>query len=346
MTEGIKRERPAQAARKRRRRIVLISGISVVALILGTIGVYALVLSQTFNSTEKIPEVFPEETHRPPVLEGEAAKSQNILLLGSDSRDSAHTKLADIVGRTDTIMVVHIPADRENVQVMSIMRDSWVDIPGKGESKVNAAMVRGGVPLVVATVENLIGARIDHVAIVDFEGFKGITDALGGVTVNNDKAFTSAHKNRYFFPAGNLELNGELALAFVRERASFPDGDYQRVRNQQKFIKAVMDKTLSRETLTNPVTISNLVGAVAPFMAVDEGLNSAYAAGLGFEMANIRGDDVTFFTMPTLGTGMVGSQSIVRVDFDELAVIQGHFRADTLDQYEAKRQSLGGSVEE
>ena len=79
-------------------------------------------------------------------------------------------------------------------------------------------------------------------------------------------------------------------------------------------------------------------------MAVDEGLNSAYAAGLGFELRDIRSDYVTFFTMPTLGTGNVNGQSIVKVDYEQLELIKGHFRADTLGQYEAKVQTMNGSA--
>lgn len=323
-------------------KIVLVSVAAILVVLVGAVGIYAASLSQKFESSETLTEVFPDEKLRPAPVEGEAAVAQNILLLGSDTRGAITGSLDSASGnRSDTMMVVHISADRKDIQVMSIMRDSWVTIPGRGEAKVNAALAYGGVPLVIQTVESLIDTRIDHVAIVDFAGFKGITDALGGVTVNNAIAFDRQGEH---FAQGPLNLNGTEALAFVRERYAFRDGDYQRVRNQQAFIKAVMDKTLSGETLTNPVTISNLVGAIAPYMAVDEGLNSAYAAGLGFELRDIRSDDVTFFTMPTLGTGNLNGQSIVKVDYEQLELIKGHFRADTLGQYKAKVQTMNGSA--
>lgn len=346
MNEPVTRSRP-RAKKRRRLKIVLLSILAVFVVIAGTVAVYAASLSQKFESSETLTEVFPDERNRPaPVKEEEeAAAAQNILLLGSDTRGKISGSLGSASGnRSDTMMVVHISADRQNMHVMSIMRDSWVTIPGHGEAKMNAALAYGGVPLVIQTVEGLINTRIDHVAIVDFTGFKGITDALGGVTVNNPIAFNSFHMKGHRFEQGPLALNGTQALAFVRERYAFQDGDYQRVRNQQAFIKAVMDKTLSRETLTNPVTISNLVGAIAPYMAVDEGLTSGYAAALGFELRDIRSDDVTFFTMPTLGTGNVRGQSIVRVDFDQLKIIQEHFRADTLTEYDAKEQTMSGSA--
>ena len=320
--------------RKRRRlRITLIAIGSVLALLIGTAAVYVAHIANTFDSTESIEKAFPEESTRPEVTVGDAAKSQNILLLGSDTRGSLES-IDNASGQlSDTMMVAHISGDRKSIQIMSLMRDSWVEIPGKGTRKINAALSLGGVPLAVQTVESLIGVRIDHVAIVDFAGFEGMTNALGGVSLTNPIAFDSSHMKGRRFEQGPLSLNGKEALAFVRERYAFSDGDYQRVRNQQAFIKALVGKVLTAETLTNPVTISNLVGAVAPFMKVDKDFTSTYAASLGFELRDVRSDNMTFFTMPTLGTAMVGSQAIVRVNFDELENVKKHFREDTLLGY-------------
>ena len=98
------------------------------------------------------------------------------------------------------MMLMHIPENRENVYVMSIMRDTWVDIPGQGEHKINAAMAFGGVPLVVETIEGMFDTRVDHVAIIDFAGFKELTDALGGVEINNPAAFSASGSTGEFFP--------------------------------------------------------------------------------------------------------------------------------------------------
>lgn len=328
------RHRRRTSARKRRLRTTLIAVGSAFAILIVGMGVYALNLTWQFDNVQKIPNAFPDDSLRPPPVEVDGPASQNILLLGSDTRGSIKGDLASAKGnRSDTMMIVHIPADRKNIQVMSLMRDFWVDIPGHGKAKLNAALAYGGVPLAVQTIEGIIDSRIDHVAIVDFQGFKGITNALGSVTVDNPIAFSSKDKVTEHFAKGKITLNGERALMFVRERHAFADGDYQRVRNQQLFIKAVMGKTLSSETLTNPVTISNLVSAIAPFMAVDSGLNSGYAVALGLELRDIRVDNVRFFTMPTLGTGNEGGQSIVKVDWDEVPKIQAAFKDDTLDAY-------------
>src|SRR5699024_1109775 len=115
-------------------------------------------------------------------------------VLGSDSRgegmDTAENKGED-GERSDTMMLVHVPEDRSGVYVMSIVRDLWVEIPDHGERKVNAALGLGGYPLVTSTVENLVGVNIDHLAVIDFEGFNGLTEALGGVPVCNPNTFSS-----------------------------------------------------------------------------------------------------------------------------------------------------------
>lgn len=315
--------------------------LGVLALIVvGVIGTYAATLSHTFNEqTETIEEAFPEETTRPPVPEGPAASAQNILLLGSDTRGSVGGSLNEIRGqRSDTIMVMHIPANREHIYVMSIMRDSWVEIPGRGNAKVNAALSYGGVPLVVQTVESLIASRIDHIAIIDFEGFKGVTDALGGVDVDVPVAFSSGG---HTYNQGVQTLNGEQALGFVRERYSFSDGDFQRARNQQAYIKAVIGKVLSADTLTDPGKISALVSSISPYLRVDERLDAGYVAGLGFELRALRGDDITFFTAPTTGTATSpDGQSIVNLDAEQMAVVQEAFRTDTLETYQPEVQTM------
>ena len=283
-------------------------------------------------------EAQAEETNRPAPAERPAdAKhdAQNILLLGSDTRGDIGDDIDDIKGtRSDVIMVAHIPANRESVQVISFMRDNWVEIPGHGMNKINAALALGGVPLVVETVEGIIDTRIDHVAVVDFDGFKGLTDALGGVDLYNPTAFDSRH-GRYF-EAGDITLNGEDALAFVRERYAFADGDYSRAANQQRYLKAVMSAVLSKDTLLNPAKLTSSVEALAPYLTVDDGLSTTYLASLGATMPNIRAEDITFFTSPTLGTGMVGKASVVHPDWDELEVIAQHFRNDTLSEFSVR----------
>jgi LCP family protein required for cell wall assembly len=318
----------------RRPWLIAISVIGVIVLALvGGAAVFLASLAQQFDqSTEKIADAFPDERVRLPEATGPAASAQNILLLGTDSRSTLES-IDDADGnRADTMMVVHIPSDRTGATVMSIMRDSWVEIPGHGTAKVNAALSFGGVPLAVQTVESIIGARIDHVAIVDFEGFIGLTEALGGVTVDNAVEFDSSHREGLTLPQGSINLDGERALAFTRERYAFIDGDYQRVRNQQAFLGAILDKLLSPDTALNPARVSEVIGAIAPYLKVDAGFTAGYAGGLAVEMRNVSKADVDFFTIPTLGTGTSDDgQSIVLLDNARLVQLREAFASDSLD---------------
>ena len=333
-------------ARRRRRpvRIVLFSALGIV-LVAGLVaGTYLATLANTFNGkTQQIAQAFPSEQTRP--VKDPDDGSLNILLLGADfgsaTQASAQAQTAGATGqRADTMMLVHIPEDRSGLYVMSVMRDTWTDIPGYGEHKINAAMALGGTPLVVQTLEGLFDTKIDHVAMIDFEGFRDLTTALGGVEVKNDFAFT-ANDTDYFYPVGELTLEGDRALRFVRERKSFIDGDYQRVRNQQKFIKAIMAKFLTAETLTNPATIYEVIDKVSPYLSFDQTFDAATAAGLGLQLKDIRTADVELFTLPTSGVGTsFDGQSIVLKDEVAIAGIGAALKSDTMAAWlEAQKES-------
>ena len=316
------------AARRRRRPVrtvfmVLLVLLLTVALVAGG---YLWSLARSFDSgTTTIENALPDNS---PPKDPRAGTSQNILLIGTDERDPGSE-----AARSDTMMLVHLPGDRSTAYVMSIMRDTWTDIPGYGEQKINAAMALGGVPLVVETVQTMFDAPIDHVAIVDFEGFKGLTDALGGVDVNNPVPFSSSISDDYF-PAGVVSLDGDSALNYVRERYAFTDGDYQRVRNQQAFVSGLVSSALSRETLLNPVKISRSVSEISPYLSVDEGLDAAAAGQLAFSLRNVRGGNIEMFTLPTLGVGTSSDgQSIVVKDAAAIAEIAEALDTDAMGEY-------------
>lgn len=339
-----RRQRPRRK-RKTLRNWLIVLG-SLIALIGIGIGIAFAVVNNSYNEITRV-EAFDPKLERPaevPVKEGENAPI-NFLLLGSDSRQATdqNTAAGDLTGfRSDAIMVAQVSADRQNVTIMSIMRDNWVGIEGHGEAKINAAFSFGGLPLAVNTVENFIGARIDHVAIVDFESFKGLTDAVGGVTLNNDIAFNSHHGN-FDFAEGSITLNGEQALSFVRERYAFADGDYQRVRNQQAYMKGLIGAILSRDTLGDIGKVTSLFDALKPYLILDSELDLGTAASLGLEMKDIRPENMSFFTSPTLGTGASeDGQSIVRPNWDALAEVQAAFQNGTLHEYAAAIPVVSG----
>lgn len=295
---------------------------------------------RAFEKTTTIASAFPDEEDRPVKDPGDT--SINILLLGADGgpgkgkRKAIDPNATETDRRSDSMMLVHVPETRDKVYVISMLRDTWVNIPGHGEAKINAAMAFGGVPLLVQTLESQLDTRIDHVAIIDFQGFRDLTTAIGGVTVDNDFDFV-AHDTDYHYPKGKVHIEGDRALRFVRERKSFPDGDYQRVRNQQKFLKAVFGKVLSGETLSNPAKLFKVVDSIAPYISMDEEFSDpALLTGLGLQLKNVRASDIVSFTLPNKGGGWsADGQSIVLPDYDAIAALGEALRNDTVDEFYA-----------
>lgn len=329
--------RPAERKTPLRTVVLVLLGfvLAVAALIAG----YLISLAVAFETkTATIDPAFPDASSRPERTAA-AEGALNILLMGSDARigetdDGGGDGFTD--SRADTMMLVHLPQDRQNAYVMSIMRDTWTEIPGHGGNKINAAISLGGVPLVVQTVEAMFDAPIDHVVVVDFEGFKGLTDALGGVTVDNPIAFRSEGTEGEFFEQGTITLDGDSALKFVRERQAFSDGDYQRVQNQQLFIRGIMSELLSTRTFTNPAKLSRVVNEMSPYLSVDEEFGAMTLGSLALGMWQLRTDDVVFFTLPNLGVGTSpDGQSIVVKDDAAIEQISESFDQGTLGDYVA-----------
>ncbi|HIY86248.1 MAG TPA: LCP family protein [Candidatus Yaniella excrementavium] len=272
----------------------------------------------------------------------------NILVLGSDAREGQSQEDQ----RSDTMMLVHIPESRDEMYVMSIMRDLWVEIPDVGMSKVNSAQSHGGYPLTIDTVEGLTGAEIDHMVIVDFDGFSDLTSALGGVEIENDMAFSAGQANPSYYPQGTIRLEGTDALRFVRERKAFTDGDYQRVKNQQKFLTGIASQVLDSSTLTNPAKISDMVKSFTPYLTVDESLDAQTLVNYGMSMSKMRASNITSFTIPNAGTGTTpGGASVVWPDEEELASMRSAMEDGTMDEYvqelqERQDEQADGAIDE
>ncbi|MFJ2144877.1 LCP family protein [Arthrobacter sp. JUb115] len=276
-----------------------------------------------------------EEQARP--IKDPEDKSMNVLLLGVDHADEGTADAQALDGavsqRSDSMMLVHIPEDRSQVYVMSMVRDMYLEIPGHGKNKLNAAISLGGVPLLMQTIEGLFSTKLDHVAMVDFEGFRELSTALGGVTVNNEIPFT-ANDTDYFYPAGDITLEGDRALRFVRERKSFTNGDYQRVANQRKFIAAAANQVLSSGTLTNPVKLYDIVDKVSPYLTFDDNFDAATLVGLGLQLKNVDTENMEMFTMPTAGTSTsADGQSIELASELAIAQISEALQGDAMADY-------------
>lgn len=304
-----------------------------VVVAVAVVGIYLYQLRSAFDDQRNVLELQMEDDTAYRTSDGVI----NILLLGSDSRgdDEAayREQIGDIEGeRSDTMMLAHIPADRSGVYIMSLVRDLWVDVPGEGEGRINTAFGFGGEERVVDTVEELLNTHIDHVATIDFTGFSDLTSALGGVYVDNPRPFSAGQHNPAFFPEGDIRLEGADALRFVRERKSFPTGDYVRVENQQLVVQAIVDRFLSTDTLTNPQRVMDVVNGIVPYLSMDEGLNADTVAGYALEMSDMRSEDIHMFTIPTgeQATTAGGAQVILQ-DESMMELLRRSLRNDNMD---------------
>ena len=257
---------------------------------------------------------------------------KNILLLGSDTRSGSEAALVS-GSRADSIMLAHIPADGKGVYLVSIMRDTWVNIPGYGAAKINAALNYGGISLQVATVENLLGIKIDHVAEIEFEGFKALVNSVGGVDVQVPFDFDI---NAWSFKQGMQHMDGGAALAFVRARYPFADGDYQRVRNQRAFLRGMYNTMKAKGALNNVGSFQSAVESIAGYMRVDSGLDAAQIAQIAAPVLTSGDTTMRMTTLPNAGPGWsYDGQSIVIVNQAANANLSYALQHDSMDQFMA-----------
>ena len=326
------------APRRRRRawRIGLISVLAVVLVLVLGVGALGLWLRHSLGSKiETIDDPFAAISTRAPQQSVGANQkpATNILLLGSDSRISAGDPSQWEAGaqRTDAIMIVQVSGDRQEVSVVSIPRDTWVEVPGYGQAKINAAYSYGGPSLTIQTVEQLTGVRIDHFVIADFESFEALTDEIGGVVINLKTPQTLADTQ---FPAGAQRLNGAQALAYTRERKSLPGGDFDRINRQQAWMRAIVSQVLHGGILTDPTKLYGFLSAVTQTMAVDEGFTIDEMQSLAIDLRGLRSRNINFLTIPTAGTGTSeDGQSIVVRDEAADTPLYTALATDTVQEY-------------
>lgn len=331
--ETIETAPAAEPPRRRRlRRTIGIVVAVVILLVLGGGASYLAFLNHTVTTNVKHEALLPtpgvDGATDAPTVAPAAKGAQNILIIGSDAR-------AGLAGaRSDVIVLVHVASDRKTVTLVHFPRDLWVSVPGHGKDKINAAFAYGGAPLLVRTLQDLVGVPIDHVALVGFEGFKNMTDAVGGVNVYAEQASNS---RGYAFHKGFNQMSGAAALAFVRERKQLSEGDISRGRRQQAFIKALMLKSLSKDVLANPITLAQFVDAGTSNLTVDNGFSVAEMRSEAFALRNLRGKDIAFVTAPFSGFGTSpGGASIDVVDESGMKALGAALQADAMSKYQDK----------
>lgn len=260
-------------------------------------------------------------------------RDMDILMIGTDTRTGTDIPAEDGDGgslhNTDTIMLIHVPADGSRASVVSFPRDTWVTLPNGEDAKINSAYADGydsivdpqatqqqhkdaGQAWLVQTVSAFSGVQVDHFVEVTLAGFRDLTNAVGGVDVNLCEATEDLEYSGADFPAGPQHLDADQALAFVRQRHGLPNYDLDRIKRQQYFMGAVLRKVLDRQIgdLFDPAKLTQLIDALAGTISFDVDLDPLMLAD---QMRDLAAGDVEFRTIPLAPEkyGKIDGQEIV-----------------------------------
>ncbi|TQN37932.1 LytR family transcriptional attenuator [Blastococcus colisei] len=317
--------------RRRASRLLISLGVLglVLALVLGG-GLWFLV-DRYAGNIDRVSDVFTglDDTARPAHATPARATDEEpvtFLLVGSDTRaDPEPGETPD--GRSDAIMLARFTADRRHAQLISIPRDSWVDIPGHGMNKINASYAFGGPTLLIQTVEQLTRVRINHYVTIDFDGLIQVTDDLGGVDV---VVAETTSNGPYTFPAGVNHLDGDMARWYLGQRYGLPGGDFDRVRRQQQYLQSLFGKLFSANTFGEPGRLDAVLLAVTSAVTVDDTLGNGELLALAYSLRNVTPESIDFFTAPVLGTGREGPASVVYLDAVACERMWAYLRSDSL----------------
>lgn len=315
---------------KRWKKVLLILAI-VLAVIAVLLGVGAYVVYQKFGQITVIPITGTEAAP----VDNEPV---NILLMGTDDRTGKGNKGYGLdsgrtTKRSDTTILLHINADRSNALAVSIPRDLWVKQPpcvgaGAGQyAKFNNAYEQGGASCTHTLVQDITGVDVDHVVVVDFNGFKQMVDAVGGVEVCLEHPVNDAD-SKLNLPAGTTVVSGEDALAFVRARKTLGDGsDIGRIQRQQAFLSAAIRKATDSQLLLNPARVYSILDTATKSLTVSPGLDGVRPMkALVDSVRAVKPQNITFVTLP-----FTYRSDLANVDLDKAAAapILSAIRNDT-----------------
>ncbi|EMW5471295.1 LCP family protein [Enterococcus faecalis] len=233
----------------------------------------------------------------------------SVLLLGIDTGDDGRVEQ----GRSDTTIVATVNPRDKQTTLVSLARDTYVDIPGQGkQDKLNHAYAFGGASLAMDTVENYLNIPINHYVSINMAGLKELVNAVGGIEVNNNLTFS---QDGYDFTIGKISLDGEQALSYSRMRYEDPNGDYGRQERQRKVIEGIVQKVLSLNSVGN---YQQILTAVSDNMKTDLNFDDMKKIALDYRSAfgKVKQDQLQ-------GTGfMQDGVSYQRVDEQELTRVQ------------------------
>ncbi|MHC5905868.1 LCP family protein [Streptomyces sp. S6] len=319
------RRRPPRRRTRPRWALRLATTFSVVVLASAGIG-HSMVATLEADIARVDP--FKDMKNRP-----RAGHGMNVLLVGTDGRDkiSEEERRKYRLGGapchcTDTIMIVHISEDRDRASVVSLPRDSYADTPPhiddttgqrhKGHPiRINAAYAEGGPQLTVRTVEYMTGVKIDHYMEVDFTSFMKTVDVLGGVKICTSEPLRDSYTGLDLSPGTHTLLGGE-ALQYVRSRHADASSDLGRMKRQQRFLAALVDRTTSSGILFNPLRFRDVTRAVLGSVRADRGFGTDELIDLGRAMRNFSPSSSEFMTVPIgqMGYAVKGIGSTLKWD--------------------------------
>ena len=297
-----------------RRRIALLVTMAVAWVAGSSIGA-----TQPVRRAAAAPLFQIEQAHAEyaPVLDG--SKPIFILVIGSDARPDEEATST----RADSLHIVAINPAKHKATIVGIPRDSYVNIPGHGSNKINASLFYGGPELVVKTVEELTGLRMDYWALTGFRTFQQMVNGVDGLIVDVPFAMNDSASGADFEP-GVQRLDGENALAFARNRHGLPSGDFGRSENQGLLLISALH-TMKKEFIKDP---SSMLTWVASFMRrATTALSLDEVLDLAFTGTAINTEKVVNVVV-TGGVGMVGTMSVVNLDQAEVDRISDDLKDD------------------
>ncbi len=282
----------------------------------------------------------------PPEMVGGAERPYNALLVGSDSRRGLTAEERDRLGahrvrgeRADTLILAHFDPRSERVTMVQFPRDLYVTLADGRKDRINMALERGA-NFLTRTVEALTGLDVNRYAQVNISGFRDIVDAIGGVSVCITEPIPfDSQTGLEIKPSelGMVHFDGNAALRFVRSRKTLPGGDFDRIRNQQKFLAAAIDKVTSAGTFLNPNRIRKLKNHVGDNVIVDSGTSLGALVKLARRFESVNSRSYEAYTVPNLGPATVAGASVVlahepamRLLFDALEDNKSPARADAV----------------
>jgi LCP family protein required for cell wall assembly len=306
--------------RRQRRRIAIAAGVTLgTLLVLGVLWFW-----WTFNGLERMPDAAGQV--------GAHAPGTTILLVGSDPAKAppAESKPGwrnDLL-RSDLVMLLHLSADHRALYVISIPRDSILDVPGIGPGTISDAATAGGAPLVARTVEEVTGVRLDRLAVIDLNAFREIVDILDGVVVQVPRETCG-------LPAGSHRFDGQAALDYIALQPCMERKDLDRVQRQQSLVRALMHGAFDGGVVTHPFALNRMLRSTVGHLALEKDFSYPSMFATMWSMRHLRSSNTIFFTVPVAKRPLASQDGTDYVILDKPAddELWDALRADRVGEY-------------